>query len=87
MKSPRKIDCREAAERLYDFLDRELTPDLEAEIRAHLDECAKCFSLARFEDAYLSFLHARTRAHRAPEHLRRRVFERLFLDGGTSDSD
>jgi len=79
-------DCREAAERLYDFLDRELTPDLEAEVRAHLDHCAKCFSLFEFEDAYLAFLRARTRTHRAPEHLRRRIFEQIFLEGGPSES-
>ena len=30
------IDCRQAADRLQDYLRRELTPELEAEMRAHI---------------------------------------------------
>ncbi|UCD23696.1 MAG: mycothiol system anti-sigma-R factor [Gemmatimonadota bacterium] len=80
MNAPRKIDCQEAAERLYEYLDGELTPDSEAEVRAHLDDCAPCFKLLGFEDAYLSFLRARTRAHQAPEHLKKKIFEQVLFD-------
>ena len=80
MNASRKIDCQAAAERLYEYLDGELTPESEAEVRAHLDDCAPCFKLVEFEDAYLSFLRARTRAHQAPEHLKKRVFERVLFN-------
>jgi len=81
MSEPRSIDCQEAADRLYEYLDRELTPATEAEVRAHLAACAPCSSLFEFETAYLRFLHARTRSQGAPEHVRRRIVDAL-LHGG-----
>ena len=41
--APRNIDCREAVERLYEYLDRELTPEVRAEVEQHLTACAGCF--------------------------------------------
>ncbi len=87
MKSPSEIECMEAAERLYEFLDGELTPEKEAEVRAHLEDCAKCFSLYGFEDAYVSFLQARTHARTAPEHLKKKIFEAILLDKGHTDRE
>ncbi len=74
------IDCHEAAQRLYAFLDGELTPDLEAAIRRHLELCTGCFGLYDFERAYLRFLEARTRAVGAPAPVRRRILDELFGD-------
>ena len=86
MSAPRKIDCHAAAERLYEYLDDELTPESEAEVRTHLEDCALCFQLLGFENAYLSFLRARTRANRAPEHLRKRIFEQVLFDKDSAES-
>jgi anti-sigma factor (TIGR02949 family) len=80
MSQREPIDCHEAAERLYEFLDGELTPDLEAAIRQHLEWCAGCFGLYDFERAYLRFLEARTRAVGAPATVRRRILAELFGD-------
>jgi anti-sigma factor (TIGR02949 family) len=77
----RRIDCREAFDRLYGYLDGELTPTQEAEVREHLDACRHCFRLARFESAYLRFLKARTRAQRAPPELRKRILRSLLTSG------
>ncbi|MBI4420320.1 MAG: mycothiol system anti-sigma-R factor [Gemmatimonadetes bacterium] len=79
-RKPRRLDCPEAVEHLYTYLDRELTPELEAAVRAHLEECAGCFGHFEFERAFLRFLEARSQAHRAPAELRRRVFEQILLD-------
>jgi len=86
MNAPRKIDCQAAADRLYEYLDDELTLEAKAEVRAHLDDCAICFKLLGFEDAYLSFLHARTRAHQAPEHLKKRIFQQVLFDKDSAES-
>jgi len=86
MSAPRRIDCHAAAERLYEYLDDELTPEAKAEVRAHLDDCAPCFKLLGFEDAYLSFLRARTRATHAPEHLKKRIFEQVLFDKDSAES-
>lgn len=81
---PESLDCRGALDRLYEYLDGELTPEVEAAVRAHLAACAPCFKLFGFEGAFLRFLEARTRAHRAPDGLKRRVLENLLL--GTDDA-
>jgi anti-sigma factor (TIGR02949 family) len=87
MKAPQTIDCHAAANRLYDYLDGELTAEVEATVRAHLAACAVCFKLFEFEEAYLAFLRARTRAKAAPDHLRRQVFERVLYDRDRTESE
>lgn len=74
------IDCDEALERLYEFLDGELTPAGEQAVRRHLKACAPCLRLYDFERAYLRFLTARAAARGAPPEMRRRILERLLFD-------
>ena len=38
-----EMNCKEAVDRLQDYLKRELTPGLAAEVRQHLDHCRHCF--------------------------------------------
>ena len=72
------MNCRECVEHLYEYLDRELTPELEAEIREHLEECPPCDEQFNFETAFLAFLRARCRTQGAPPELKRRVLRELF---------
>ncbi|MBI4420091.1 MAG: mycothiol system anti-sigma-R factor [Gemmatimonadetes bacterium] len=78
-EKPRRLECEEAVEHLYTYLDQELTPELEAAIRAHLQECTGCFGHFEFEKTFLRFLESRSRAQSAPEPLRRRVFEQILF--------
>lgn len=87
MSAPDSIDCRAAAEQLYAYLDGELTPEVEASIRSHLQDCAPCFKLYGFEESYLAFLKARAQARRAPENLRKRIFEQVLFDRNTTNSE
>ena len=80
MSSVPAIDCEEAIQHLYDLLDRELTADLEGQVREHFRMCARCYPLLQFEQAFARFLQARTRTRGAPEGLRRRIFEQIMLD-------
>ena len=41
------IDCRDTLKKLYDYLDRELTPSEAREVQEHLERCRGCFD--RFE--------------------------------------
>jgi len=75
------IDCLEALDHLYEYLDGELTPVRAEEVRLHLEKCAPCLGVSQFETAYLRFLEARARAREAPEDLRKRVLEQLLFDG------
>jgi mycothiol system anti-sigma-R factor len=51
-----RINCREAVDRLHDYLKQELTPEVAAEMRAHLEHCRPCFDYARFEQSFLAML-------------------------------
>jgi anti-sigma factor (TIGR02949 family) len=71
------IDCREAHARLHDYLKRELTPEVEAEMRAHLDRCRPCFTHMRFEANFLLMLETRARRCGCPGTLRARILSAL----------
>jgi len=72
------MKCRDCLEHLYEFLDRELTPELELEVREHIEGCEPCADLADFETLYLKFVQARCRAQGAPPELKRRILHELF---------
>ena len=72
------MNCRECVEHLFEFLDRELTPEVEREIRAHLQECPPCGEQYDFEAVYLTFVRARCRGQGAPPELKRRILEQLL---------
>lgn len=69
-------NCSEAMQRLYEFLDRELTPEEQRVVQSHLDRCPPCVDLFRFEANILTFVGSKCRETAAPPELRKRV-ERL----------
>ena len=77
---PTKMTCHEALNYLYEYLDQELTPDIERVVRHHLVACAPCTSRFGFEETFLKFLEVRSRAQGAPPELKRRILERVFLE-------
>ena len=83
---PRHIDCEEALERLYEYIDGELTSVRCEEVRRHLERCAPCLKVSGFESAYVRFLEVRARALHAPDHLRMRVLERLLFEDQDTDT-
>ena len=76
------IDCGEALDRLYEYIDEELTPVRSEEVRLHLEKCAPCLAVTKFEDAYVRFLEARTRLRGAPEALKKRILQQLLFETG-----
>ena len=72
------MNCRETVEHLYEYLDRELTADVEREVREHLAACEPCLEQLGFEEAFLKFLEARCRGRCAPPELKRRILRELF---------
>lgn len=67
------MTCQECAARLYEYLDQELTPDLERAIAAHLEECANCFGHFEFERAFLAYVARCGGGTVAPQPLRERI--------------
>jgi mycothiol system anti-sigma-R factor len=65
-------DCEGTIERLYHYLDGELTDERRAEISQHLDECGPCLDAYDFEAELRRVIAHRCR-DRVPEHLIVRV--------------
>ena len=79
---PRDIDCRTAVQKLWDYLDAELTPERMDEVRQHLERCGDCLPHHEYGRVFLAVLAtARQSEARAPETLRRRVMESLRAAG------
>lgn len=76
------IDCGAALDVLQDYLKRELTPEVEAAMRAHLERCAPCFSYARFEENFLIMLETSVRESGCPGSVRARIVSALRAEMG-----
>jgi anti-sigma factor (TIGR02949 family) len=72
-----KMTCAEALERIYEFLDGELTSEVEERIRQHLGVCRQCYPQFRHEEVFLRFLERRAQIVSAPPALRRRIMQML----------
>ena len=77
-ESRHSLECREAIERLYEYLDRELTPEVREEVERHLRMCGDCVKHFEFERAFLRFLEARARGRGAGPDVKRRILRELF---------
>lgn len=74
------MPCNEVIERIYEFLDGELTSEVDAKIRDHLGKCERCYPHFRHEEVFLRFLERRAQIEKAPPSLRRRIFQNLLDD-------
>jgi mycothiol system anti-sigma-R factor len=70
------VDCNETIERLYHFLDGELTEERRQQIQRHLDECAPCVDAYGFETELRLLIANRCRDH-VPDALLQRVHDAL----------
>jgi len=71
------VDCNETIERLYTYLDGELTDERRGEIKHHLDDCPPCLDAFDFE-AELRQVVADRCKDRVPDSLRQRIHEALL---------
>jgi anti-sigma factor (TIGR02949 family) len=72
-----RIDCEQARDHLQDYLKRELTPQLVAEVRVHLERCPSCAGCARFEESFLLMLETCARRELCPKEVRARILAAL----------
>ncbi len=78
---PREIDCKEAAKRLHEMIDGELTPETEETIRHHLKDCAPCMAVYEFEEAFCRFVRIKAKGQTTPGDLKERILKELGLSG------
>ena len=79
-------DCSESIERLYHYLDGELTDERRAAIQRHLDECPPCGGAFDFE-AELRVVIASRCKDRVPDALRDRIHTALHEEDRRRRSD
>ncbi len=75
------LNCRETFRKLDDFVDRELTPQEQASVAEHLEECAKCAHQFAAELEMLEALKAKLRRIAAPQGLMEKIAARLNQAG------
>ncbi len=71
------MDCHDCVERLYAFLDAELSDSELAQVRKHLDGCTGCDESFVFEARFLEQLRDCCTSDKAPADLRERVIQKL----------
>jgi anti-sigma factor (TIGR02949 family) len=68
------INCQEALERLYEYLDGELTPASADEVRHHVEVCEACYPEVKFTTEFRDALHRAARGQPVcPRSLREKV--------------
>lgn len=74
------MDCGDCLERLYTFLDTELSVEERAAVRSHIERCHDCGGHFELEARFLEQLRDCCTSDAAPPVLRERVIERLRGD-------
>ena len=74
------MDCADCLERLYTYLDRELSPTEVVEVRAHLDDCGGCKDNFLVEERFLTKVRDCCTEDKAPTDLRARIVTQLRLE-------
>jgi anti-sigma factor (TIGR02949 family) len=71
------MNCREALQLMYDYLDSELTKDQVEKIKVHLMACEHCFSKFEFEKLLHGCLLKKGQVAVDAEHLKLRVMKQI----------
>ena len=74
------MDCGDCLERLYSYLDRELSPVEITEVRTHLDDCGGCEDNFVIEERFLARVRDSCTEDKAPTDLRTRIVTRLRME-------
>jgi mycothiol system anti-sigma-R factor len=77
------VSCDETIEKLYHYLDGELTEERRIEIARHLDLCGPCVGAYGFEAELRKLVQSRCH-DRVPDDLRARVADALRNEGACS---
>ncbi len=75
--NPHDEDCRDILDKVYTYLDREVTHDDVAKIRHHLEECAPCLKQYDLESALKALVKRSCGSEPAPAQLRLRIMSQI----------
>ena len=72
------MDCFEAANRLFEFLDEELEEFCCEELREHLSICSDCRCHFEFEKSMMCFISQSEVKTKAPKRLKNKIRKRIL---------
>lgn len=75
--NPHDTDCREVLDRVFEYLDGEMTEHDVAKIRQHLHECSPCLSEYDLDEALKALVRRSCGCESAPEDLRARIMVKI----------
>ncbi|GAA3232854.1 mycothiol system anti-sigma-R factor [Nonomuraea helvata] len=75
--NPHDTDCREVLDKVYAYLDGELTETDIVDIRVHLDECGPCLKEYDLDKAVKALVHKHCGCDPVPADLRSKVLARI----------
>ncbi len=74
---PHETDCAEVLDRVFEYLDGELTDEDVRRVQQHLDECAPCLEEHNLDLALKALVRRSCECERAPEDLRARILVQI----------
>jgi mycothiol system anti-sigma-R factor len=74
------MNCRDCAQALNPYIDRELSDEDVAQVRGHLEACGGCLHLYQFEESLRRLVRVRCQEQGAPESLRVRISASLAVE-------
>lgn len=79
------MNCQEALQRLYEYLDGELTPEDAEEVRHHVEVCAACYPEVKATREFQALLQrAADGQPLCPGDLRDRIGKMLAKENGSA---
>ena len=73
------MTCREAVDRLHEYIDRELDSATHEKIKKHLELCRLCCDQFEFEKTLKDLTHRCCEDARAPDVLKSRILKSLNI--------
>ncbi len=70
---PVKPECAEVLAEVWTLLDGECSPEAQAKLKQHLEDCPPCFQFYGLEERMKLLISTKCRGERAPESLRERL--------------
>jgi len=80
------MDCREALEKVYDFLDGEMDASGAAAVEEHFQTCTQCYPHLKMEECFRRRMQEAVSRPEVPAGLRDRVMAVLTSDGPIEDT-
>jgi mycothiol system anti-sigma-R factor len=72
-----ETDCSEVLDRVFEYLDNEMSTLDCAKIKQHLEECGPCLREYHLDEALKALVRRSCACEHAPEELRMRVLTRI----------